>query len=495
MKRNGNGFWILSRLWLIAALCIPTLILAAMPVQAGVIPNSETRLAAGDDAPGQQMAYSVAEDGGTVVAGTSDFRKGTTSAAYVFVKNGGSWAQQARLTPPDNVAESKFGESVDISGDTIAVAAPEHSNKAGAAYIFTRSGTIWTEQAKLMLPNPASGDFFGYRVSIDGDTLAVAAWGKYDKRGAIYIFQRSGTTWSQQAELTASDGQPMDMLGESIDLDDNTLAAGAGYRNKDQGGVYVFIRQGTTWSQQAFLLPEGATNTEYFVKVSLDGDNLAVGGNMNSTNRGAAYVFTRSGSKWMQQAKLMASDGVSYDYFGTSVSIRGNAVLVGCDGKDKFKGAAYLFEKEAGAWVEKAKLSLADAAQNDTFGFSVALSIDNLFIGAHGWNAYRGAVFVYGFTPPPTNITTQSSTTSAMPSQTTSATATGSTTTTTSSSAIQTNSGMATSSTQTTTTTDEPKDGGGYLWFLALAAVVVAGVVIFLISKTKQQAGKWSGRR
>ena len=330
-----------------------------------------------------------------------------TGAVYVFVRAGGVWVQQAYLKASNTDAEDQFGGSVSLSadGNTLAVGAPGEDSaatgvgggqadnsvgSAGAAYVFARTGGTWAQQAYLKASNAdmyAVNDRFGFPVSLsaDGNTLAVSALGESssatgvggeqdddnaENAGAVYVFARTGMTWGQQAYLKASNTGAGEGFGLSISLsaDGNTLAAAAPFEsssatgvggNQDDnsaeaaGAVYVFLRTGGTWAQQAYLK---ASNTEWddlfgsSVSLSADGNTLAVGAkgedsaatgvganqaDNTARNAGAVYVFARTGATWAQHNYLKASNTDAGDTFGFSVSLSadGNTLAVGAWGE------------------------------------------------------------------------------------------------------------------------------------------------------------------
>jgi hypothetical protein len=363
-----------------------------------------------------------------------------------------------------------FGWSVSLSsdGNTLAVGAiGEKSNAmgingdqnnnskygAGGVYVFSRSGTTWNQQAYVKASNTDPNDWFGYSVSLsnDGNTLAVGA--KYEESnargiigaegddnskygaGAVYVFIRSGTTWTQQAYVKASNTDENDYFGDSVSLssDGNTLAVGArgegsnatgidegeGDNSKSRAGaVYVFIRSDTTWTQQAYVKASNTDVNDHFgcsVSLSSDGNTLAVGAKYEGSNAtgiggdddnstsdaGAVYVFIRSesGTTWTQQAYVKASNTGVLDHFGWSVSLSrdGNTLAVGAIGEGSNAtgigadednsapgaGAVYVFSRSDTTWTQQAvKASNTDV--NDQFGNSVSLSSDGntLAVGA-----------------------------------------------------------------------------------------------------------------
>ena len=281
-------------------------------------------------------------------------------------------AQQAKIQASDLQQGDNFGNSVSISrdGNTAIVGAKLEDTQftsAGAAYIFTRSGSTWSEQAKIQSSDVQQNDFFAGAVSIsgDGNTAIVSAHAEdttADTAGSAYIFFRSGSTWTQQAKIQSSDVELGDVFSWSVSLsgDGNTAIVGA--PNEDTvatsaGSAYIFFRSGSTWTQQAKIQASDAAasvNFGYSVSISEDGNTAIVGAYLEdtvATNAGAAYIFTRSGNTWSEQQKIQASDVQALDQFGVSVSISkdGGTAIVGAQYKDtgfSDAGAAYIFQQE-----------------------------------------------------------------------------------------------------------------------------------------------------
>ena len=300
-------------------------------------------------------------------------------------------------------ATRSIGTTVSISsdGDTAIVGSPREGTGgayAGAAYIFTRSGTTWSQQRKIQASDKQGNDYFGESVAIssDGDTVIVGA--KHEDTGAndagaAYIFTRSGTTWPQQAKLQASDRQSSDYFGKSVSISSDGDTAIVGSYMEDTGvanagSAYIFTRSGTTWSQQAKIQASDQASSDNFgdqVAISSDGDTAIVGTyfqeDAGETNTGAAYIFTRSGTTWSQQAKLKASDREDSDNLARSISISsdGNAVILGASGEDtggSSAGAAYIFTRSGTTWSQTSKIQSSDVEAGDTFGVSVDISDD-----------------------------------------------------------------------------------------------------------------------
>lgn len=355
--------------------------------------SQQAKKTASDGAGGDQAGASVAISGNTAVVGApnNDASKG---AAYVYVRSSGVWTQQAKLTAADPAGSDQFGVGVAISGDTIIVGA-QNSGGKGAAYIFTRSGTVWTQQQKLTASDGGGGDLFGRRVAISGDTAAIGADGNdapAGDSGAVYVFTRTSGTWTQQQKLTPSDGAGGDRFGFSVGISGDTVVAGAIFDadlGAQSGSAYVFTRSGTTWSQQQKLTAsDGLMNDEFGYSVGISGDSVIIGAALDDgavVNIGSAYVFTRSGNSWSEQQKLIPSDGGGLDLFGFSVRISGNTAVIGSPKSDPVAndaGAAYVFIRSGGVWSQKDKLTASDAALNDQLGSSVGISGDTVIAGA-----------------------------------------------------------------------------------------------------------------
>ena len=376
----------------------------------------QAKLVASDAQTGDEFGYSVDISSDTLVVGAykEDTGGTTAGAAYVFTRSGTSWSQQAKIQSSDVQADDQFGRSVAIDGDTMVAGAPNEdtgSSNAGAAYVFTRSGTTWSQQAKIQASDAQASDFFGYgAVAIDGDTLVVGAFGEDtggSSSGALYVFTRSGTSWSQQAKLVASDAQASDYLGRgfSIGISGDTVVAGA-YREDaggtDAGAAYVFIRSGTSWSQQAKLVASDAAAGDNFGNgTAISGNTVVVGASLKDTagtDTGAVYVFTRSGTSWSQQAKLVAGNPSGLDEFGYSVDIDGDSVIIGAtkeDTKAADGGAAYIFTRSGTTWSQQKLLTASDVPAYKRFGHAVAIDGDTAVGATEKVDSLTGAAYTF----------------------------------------------------------------------------------------------------
>ncbi len=375
-----------------------------------------------------QFGYSVAVSGDTAVVG-----QGNRNGAYVFVRNGATWTQQA-LLQSDNAFPGAFGGSVAVSGDTIVVGStnqggPPPFGGPGAAHVFVRSGTTWTRQAVLTSAHPGFQTEFGVSVSVSGDTVVVGASNPSDNlplAGSATVYTRSGSTWTEQANLKASNPGQNDLFGNSVEVVGDTLVVGAlgegssstgvnSVPNEDAafaGAAYVFVRNGTAWSQQAFLKAGNAGAGDYFGRsVALAGDVIVVGAdgedssttgvnsapNESAADAGAGYVFVRSGTTWSQQAYLKAGNAGAGDKFGSSAAVTGDTVVVGAIGEASSTagvdstpndaaagaGAAYVFSRAAAVWTQQAYLKASNPAAGANFGKAVGAAGDTVIAGAN----------------------------------------------------------------------------------------------------------------
>ena len=321
-------------------------------------------LTAGDAAANDFFGYSVSINADTVVVG-AELKNSNTGAAYIFERNQGgieNWGQVKKLTASDAAAHDLFGSSVSIDANTVVIGAygsvPSAANiSTGAAYIFERNqgGTEnWGQVQKLTSGVVANYFYFGYSVSINGDTVVVGAYGS--NPGAAYIFERNqgGTEqWGQVKKLTASDAVGGDQFGISVAINIDTVAVGANHGNRGtSGAAYIFERNQNGvegWGQvQEITADDASLLDEFGISVALDGNTLVVGAwAVNLDTGGAAYIFERNQNGvegWGQVQKLTANDVAAHDQFGSSVGINGDTVVVGAVGKNSNTGAAYTFD-------------------------------------------------------------------------------------------------------------------------------------------------------
>jgi hypothetical protein len=436
---------------------------------------------AADPIAGEQFGYSItlSGDGDTLVAGTpmhsgsstgirilnpdpDDVSSFSSGAVYVYARGDEGWSQQSFIKASNTGLNDQFASAVAISedGNTLAVSAPfEDSgatgidgnqgdnsvNQSGAVYIFSRSGTSWSQQAYVKASNTgeaSDGDTFGYTIALadDGQTLAVGAPSEDSAgiginsdqsdnsamaAGAVYVFSRDDNSWSQQAYLKSSNTTTNTLFGYSVALsqDGNTLAAGVYDEDGGRGAVYVFNREENTWSQQARLQSsnrEGGDSMGSWVTISDDGNTVAAGSadedsfltgvnppsaggddQVTNTSAGAAYVFARSGNQWSQQAYIKASNTGREDWFSVQLALSGdgNTLASSAPNEDSAgqgigaqqtddsadeAGAVYLYTRNGNTWTHQVYIKGSNTEQFDEFGGSVAMNRDGtmLAVGA-----------------------------------------------------------------------------------------------------------------
>ncbi len=412
---------------------------------------------------------SLSADGNTMAVGASSARQFTggdgnkVGIVYVFTKTDvGQWQQQQRLRASNFGSGDGFGSAVSLSadGNTLVIgASPEDSasagingdgtdnssSNAGAAYIFALSDGTWTEQAYLKASNPGASDSFGRSVSIsdDGSIVAIGAHlesssssgingednNDANRSGAVYVFSREDDTWQQDAFIKASNVTSGDQFGVSVSLDGEAQTLAVGSREEDNsatgvttglvtddavtthnnsGAVYLFTRDGSNWTQEAYIKASNTGLDDHFgneVSLSRDGNTLAVAApdedslstgingdqeDNTSTDSGAVYVFGRAESLWTQQAYLKASNTDAGDGFGASLSLseNGDVLAVGATSEasnatgingNEFdntaaSGAAYVFRRTGSEWAQHAYLKATNTDAGDGFGGATSLS-------------------------------------------------------------------------------------------------------------------------
>ena len=472
-----------------------------------------------------RFGITVALNGDTLAVGAYS-EEGHEGAVYVFVRSGTTWTQQQRLKANNRGTGDEFGKCIALSEDTLVVGAPyedgrksegcadargcptyngaEGTPDSGAVYVFVRSVTGWSQQAYIK-PSASNNrdDHFGSSLALSGNTLAIGAPGEDSDQttitatepnsndlaynsGAVYVFVREGTKWKQEAYIKADNSEggrgpnggnkllaEGDEFGKSLALSGNTLAVGAWKEGSsqttvsasvitasdngrpDSGAVYVYVRSGATWAQEAYLKADDAEAGDWFgTSLSLSGETLAVGAagedssqtttsatgatDNGASNSGAVYVFVRSGATWTQEAYLKADNAGSSDNFGGALSLSGGTLAVAAvkegssqttvsatgatDNGALNSGAAYVFVRSGTAWTQEAYLKADNAEVGDRFGISLALSGDSMAVGADmedsslmgvptPWassidngRSNSGAVYVFEL-PPPSPVT------------------------------------------------------------------------------------------
>lgn len=331
---------------------------------------------------------------GNVIGRASIFRRSLAN----------NWVYEASIVAPDNSLGDQFGYSVAISGDTIVVGAYFANNTgatdSGAAYVFVYNGANWVAQEKLSSPDAFQGDRCGESVSISGETIAIGCRGDdvtHDDQGSVYIWVRNGGVWTMQQKLVASDGAYSDYLGLSVSLRSSTLIAGAPAKDSiagtGVGAAYVFSRSGTVWTQQAKLTATDGEQADYFgysvdLSLSVTGSTAVIGSRLDdiagNENVGSAYVFSRpSAGIWTQTQKLTFPDGGVTQTFGSRVAISPTSLeRIVVTAQETAAAKAVVYQRVDSVWTIAQVINKPSPTTNSNFGCSLDLSGDTMVVGA-----------------------------------------------------------------------------------------------------------------
>jgi hypothetical protein len=364
----------------------------------------------------QGSSVSLSSDGNTaLVGGWVDSIE--TGAAWVFVRTNGVWSQQgSKLVGTGAVGSARQSISVALSGDgnTAIVGGVLDSSSTGAAWVFRRTGSVWSQQgSKLVGTGQVGKSEQGVSVSLSADGNTALVGGNFDDSltGAVWVYTRTGGVWSQQGgKLVGTGAVGRALQGGSVSLSaDGNMAIVGGYADSNEvGAAWVYTRTGSAWSQQgAKLVGTGAVgNARQGMSVSLsaDGNTAIVGGYLDNNLAGAAWVFRRAAGVWSQQgSKLVGTDAEhgligSFQGFSVSLSGDGNTAIVGGYADSNFTGAAWVYVRAGGVWNQlENKLVGTGASGKSEQGVSVSLSGDGstAIVGAFADNNFAGAAWVY----------------------------------------------------------------------------------------------------
>ena len=303
------------------------------------------------------------------------------------------YSQTAKIVSDNREDRAEYGTAVHMLGDFAIVGASRETIAEGAAYVYSRdSQGNWNFFQKLKANDPKEMAEYGGGVKLASDFLVVAS-GRADigstiRAGALYVYNLQNNVWELNTKLVASDFSGDAKLGmnpTSLDVQDNTIIAGAPGENAWIGSVYVFTKDGGTWTEtQKILSPNPQVNDTFGIGVSVSGDDLLIGAQGVDQGKGAAYIYRKNPSgEWEFVQTLVASDAANEDYFGSSVSISENQLVIGAYGKNGEAGAAYVFEKNSqGIWSEVQKLTGNSSASNTQFGWSTDIQTDYMVVSA-----------------------------------------------------------------------------------------------------------------
>ena len=314
----------------------------------------------------QGSSVSISADGNTALVGAPGDNAGV-GAAWVYTRSGTSWSQQSKLVGTGATGAARQGTSVSLSadGNTAVVGGPDDNSKAGAVWVFTRSGTTWTQQGDKLVGSGASGAAQqGINVSVSGDGSTIASGGFADNNyvGAAWTFARYGTSWAQLGDkITGSGSVGAARQGASLSLSENgsRLAMGGYQDDNRQGAVWMFERNDCGWTQQGSkLVGTGGTSQGwqgYSASLSANGNTLVVGALSDNSLAGAAWVYTYAGGSWTQQVRLVGTQAAGAAKQGSSVTLSadGNTIMVGGQGDDSNQGAVWVYKKSGANWTQQ----------------------------------------------------------------------------------------------------------------------------------------------
>lgn len=301
----------------------------------------------------------------------------------------------------DAESGDKFGKSVDISGIYAVVGAYKDNNSTGSVYIFKWSGQNWLEECKLISSDSSPDDLFGTAVAIDGDYIIVGAPGDSNSTGAAYFFKREDSNWIELNKVAPINGNYECSFGSSVSISDSNAIVGAPgfiYTNDNNGSAYTYTLEGDVWSEDQILIAfDGAENDNFGCSVCLDGDNnqfYAIVGayhdDDNGENSGSAYFFMKEGDQWFEQDKVAGNYHDSG--FGFSVSIdkinEETFAIIGNSYSNLGPRSVYIFNRDGNSWNQH--YTIQDVGTDDYFGRSVAIQGDFVIIGSPRSNVIYG---------------------------------------------------------------------------------------------------------
>ena len=345
------------------------------------------KLTASGAAAGDSFGYCTAIDGDRAVISGNTHEAGTSpGSAYVFRFDGSTWVEESPLVPLDG-ATVYYGHSIAISGDWVLVG----SHGDGAVYFFRFDGSTWVQEAKVLNPPGGQPQSFGVSVAVSGNTAVIGDHGA----DAAFVYRFDGSSWNLEAELLPWDTGAHIYFGYGISLFGDVAVIGAYNRDgavNASGSAYVFRHNGSDWVEEAILLPsDGASDDRFGVLVRCSGNAVLIGArddDDNGENSGSAYVYRHDGASWVEEAKLLPSDGATWDRFGNTGGFDGDIAVIGScldDDNGDASGSAYVFRYDGSGWIEEAKLLASDGAVGDNFGGAwggLGLSGDTAIIGA-----------------------------------------------------------------------------------------------------------------
>lgn len=390
--RRGHQQWLM-----VIAIALVSLLaqrqISAQACTAQVLPS--------DGAAGDEFGDAVSVANAVVIVGA--FRDDSVGSAYVYRLINSDWTQEQKLQPATPFPSGWFGAAVSMGSDVVLVGAPEATTSSGFAsgvvYSYSFNGATWTNETLIAPSGVAADDEFGMAISISGQVAAIGApfGGNSNptKKGAVYLFRWDGSSWTEEQKLSNAQGIWSDRFGVSVALDGNVLVVGESSDDvwgTDSGSAYVYRYDGVSWQfEQQLTASDGASFDMFGRSVALSGDVIVSGAYshdpLQMTNAGAAYVYRFNGTSWQQEQKLVASDAEATDFFGLSVDVDGNSLVVGAHSDNNQlglgAGSVYPFTFDGSSWSEDEKLFATDGLGTG-FGKAVAMDAGIILVGSPG---------------------------------------------------------------------------------------------------------------
>ncbi|MBU0482328.1 MAG: thrombospondin type 3 repeat-containing protein, partial [Proteobacteria bacterium] len=373
----------------------------------------ESKILSSDGQSVDRLGYSVSISGNVAAVGApdDDDNGSSSGSVYIFTHDGSGWIEQQKLTASDGGSNDNFGHSVSMSGNLLIVGAPDDGvYYNGSAYIYFFDGNSWVEQQKIISSDSTTYDYFGYSVSISGQYAVVGAYGDDDNgstSGSAYIYHFDGNSWIEQQKLTASDGVGGDWYGYAVTISNNNVVVGAHKKDGaggESGAAYVYKHNGIDWvEQQKLVASDGQTYAHFGQSVSITDNRVIIGAPADSSSAfGSAYIYEFNDISWQEQQKLTASDSSSSDNYAWSVSISANNIVIGSyydDDLGSESGSVYTYEYDGVNWGNEQKYLASDGGGSHWFGYSVSISGNHFISGTYRDSdngTQAGAAYIYG---------------------------------------------------------------------------------------------------
>ncbi len=358
----------------------------ATPRQTAMLVPTDPQASSNYSSDNTKSMSTLGKDVAIVGATQADSR----GAAYVFDYNAGVWAQAQKIVSNDIAASDGFGVVSNIESDTVMIGATGQdtpTSNSGAVYVFTKSGGTWTQTQKLMPSDPSANKVFGFWIRISGNTAAIGAPGDNGNIGAIYIFEKSGGIWTEKAKLLPTGGSSGEYFSYKFGLSGDLLAAGAVGYNTNTGRTYIYERSGGVWSQTQIIQGTDTAAGDRFGNIAdIAGSDILISAWGHNTTAGATYVFQKIGGTWTQTQKLVASDQSSSKEFGVGLAVQNDTAIITADRDDIVAtdtGSAYIFKRIGGTWTQVDKFSVLSAVASDEMGRAFFIYDDRVLFGSH----------------------------------------------------------------------------------------------------------------